>query len=179
MEDGHEPAPVHLCPLPAQFGNPHAGFAEEGFAGDVAGKQDDFGVHDADDLEQERFVVFDFLGGRFAEGFAIFTGREAKNGVGDEEVFVGVPSSGGENLIEQLPCPSDKGFALDIFLRAGGFTDEHEFGGWVAPADDDVGSRVGEGVVGHGVHVFEQIVEVGFGAGGFAEEVKLHGRLLF
>lgn len=177
MEDGHEPALILLEPLAAKFGD--AGLAKKGFAGDVAGEEDDLGVDEADDVEEVGFVGGDFQGGGFAEGFAVFARWKAEDGVGDEEVFVGVPAACFENLVEEFSGAPDEGFAFDVFFGAGGFADEHEFGLGVAAADDDVGARVGEGVVGHGVHFLEEFIEGGRGAGDFAEEVELHGGFLF
>ena len=63
--------------------------------------------------------------------------RPAFHDVRNVNVFA-ANAHGFDHVVEQLAGATDEGFALDVFVGAGAFADEHQVGAWVAYAEDDL-----------------------------------------
>jgi hypothetical protein len=67
----------------------------------------------------------------------------ALENVGDEDVGA-LEAHGFDDFCEELAGFSDKGLALEVFVRARGFADEHEARVDVADSEDGLGAGAGE-----------------------------------
>src|SRR6185312_17043411 len=63
--------------------------------------------------------------------------RTAFDDVGDVNVFP-ANAHGGDHVVQQLTGAPDKGLSLLIFVRSGGFANEHEIGSRIACAEDNL-----------------------------------------
>jgi hypothetical protein len=106
------------------------------------GESDDLG-HDGGDLVAEvrcRGVAF------FGCGCGVVGWSDFQD-VGDVDVLAGEAHCR-EHPVEEFARAADEGASGAVFLGTWGFADEHEPGGGVALAEDDVGEGVAEGLVG-------------------------------
>lgn len=109
---------------------------------------DDLGADDFDFGEDEGAGELDFLGacGAVVAGLAGEGGAEFTD-VSEVDLLAG-EAHGFEDGVELFACGAGEGFALLLFVVAGGVADEHEVGGgWSGGKDEMIteGAEVAEG----------------------------------
>jgi len=153
------------------------GFSEEGLGGRGSEADDDLGLKQLEFFKKPGTTGDDFgpawfgVEPLFAAAFLPF---EVLDGVGDVDGCA-VDFGGNEGFIEDPSGGADEGFAGTVFLVAGLFADEDDFGGGGALAEDGLGGVAVEGAAVAFLHGFGEGgegdffgQEVGRGAGGAA-----------
>ena len=106
--------------------------SQQRLSAELAQRDNHFRLDDVDLLKQKRLARLDFV--RF--GIAVLR-RPALDDVGDVDVLA-LEIDRLDDLRQQLSRPSDERNALEIFIPAGGFPDEHQRGVRVAGAEDNL-----------------------------------------
>ncbi len=115
-----------------------AGFVEDAICCEVADGDNDFGLHDCDELVEAVFAVVDFV----FFGVAVVFGA-AEDGVGNKDVFT-IKVNCCEKFLENFSGGAAERDAKLIFGCSWCFADEEDFGVGVAVAKDDFGARLAE-----------------------------------
>ena len=115
---------VHACDA--------VGLAREELRGEVAERGDQLRLDELDLLEEVALARLDLVGLRVA-----VPRRAALDHVGDVDVLAREADSG-EELVEELPGLADERIALLVLVEAGRLAHEHEVGGGIAHAEDDL-----------------------------------------
>ena len=116
---------------PAQFGH-WCVDGEQILRRDRTQSDDDFRLDDRDLPHQKRQAGVTFIALRSA-----VSRRTALNDVGNVDVFA-ADAHRFDHVVEQLTGTTDKGLALQVFISARAFPDEHEFRTRIADSEDDL-----------------------------------------
>ena len=117
-------------------------FAGEQLGREVAERGNDFRLDQRDLAEKVALAGLDLVRLRIA-----VAGWPAFEHVRDIDLVALEPDPG-EELVEQLARLADEGLALLVLVEPGRLADEHQVGGWIADAEDDLGPPFREPALG-------------------------------
>ena len=98
MEYGHGPAAVPGIPISPKLGDPR--FPQNGFGRGITRQKHNRRIDQADNLHEVRLVIFYLLRSGLSQGATSVTGRQSKDGVGDEHVTCRIKFGGRKDLVE-------------------------------------------------------------------------------